>query len=128
MSACGDDGLVSGRWCNTPGRWFSLILIAVGISLISLVVVWRAQRRQLAQWDLRASAENPRSRWAVVLPVAALIGSIVFSFLISDVEGCAPARKLANVLALFAGACIVSGACVAGLILAKRSYEGSYRK
>ena len=56
-SACGgDSGLVSGTWCNEPGRELDLLISTMAIGTIAAFVVWLVRGRQLQRWNLREVA------------------------------------------------------------------------
>ena len=121
--------LVSGTWCNEPGREWDLLIFAVVIGMIAAFVVWLVRGRQLQRWDLRASPVAPSTTailWTVAL--CAIIPTSLLSLSIYTADPCAPEQQRANVVWRWAGVVVAAAACLAGLQVAKAQYvKGSRR-
>lgn len=129
-SACGGEGgLVSGPWCNQPGREWDLFFSAFVLGLIAAVVVWRVRRQQLQHWNLRNLPVAPSvtiTLWTVVL--CAVVPTGLLSLSTYSAEPCAPDQKMANIVYLWAGALVGAALCLFGLIIAKRQYVRKSRR
>ena len=110
-SACGGDSrLVSGTWCNEPGREVDLLISTMAIGTIAAFVVWLVRGRQLQRWNLRTSFVAPSTTvtlWTVTL--CAVVPTALLSLLLSVAEPCAPDQKTANILYLWMGVLLAMG-------------------
>ena len=129
-SACGgDSGLVSGAWCNEPGREWDLLISTIVIGALAAFVVWLVRGRQLQRWNLRKSPVAPSTTvtlWTIA--VCAVVPTVLLSLSVYGAEACAPDQRTANILYLWMGVLLATTACLAGLLVAKTTYvKGSSR-
>ena len=129
-SACGREGrLVSGTWCNEPGREWDLLISAIAIGMIAAFVVWLVRGRQLQRWDLRNLPVAPSTTVTLwTLALCAVVPTGLLSLSVYTAESCAPDQKTVNILYLWTGVLVAAALCLAGLFVGKKWYErGSSR-
>lgn len=128
--ACsGEGGLVSGPWCNQPGREWDLLISAMAISMVAALLVWLVRGRQLQRWDLRDSPVAPSTTailWTVAL--CAVVPAGLLSLSVYTAEPCAPAQKMANIVFLWVGVLGGTALCLVGLFGAKTWYVRGSRQ
>lgn len=121
--------MVSGPWCNEPGREWDLLLSAMAIGMIAAFVVWLVRGRQLQRWDLRNLPVAPPTTvtlWVVAL--CAVVPTLLLSLSVYTAEPCAPDQKTANIVYLWAGVLVSAALCLAGLVVAKLQHVRSSRR
>ena len=115
--------VVSGAWCNEPGRELELLIAAILVGVIAAFVVLLFRGRQMARWNLRDSPVGPSTTatlWAVAL--CAAVPAVLVSFSVYAAEPCAPDQKTANILYLWAGVLVGVALCLGGLGMANRRH------